>query len=38
MDKLIKYSGIALIMAGLSFAITNVVISPFVDFETAYNI
>jgi hypothetical protein len=33
MEKLINFSGIALIMAGLSFFITNVAISPFVDFK-----
>ena len=37
MEKLIKYSGIALIMGGLSFVITNAVISPFVDFEAPFS-
>lgn len=37
MEKLIKYSGIVLIMGGLSFVITNVAISPFVDFEAPFS-
>ncbi|WP_297694587.1 hypothetical protein [uncultured Eudoraea sp.] len=37
MEKLIKYSGIALILGGLSFVITNVAISPFVDFEAPFS-
>lgn len=37
MEKLIKISGIALILGGLSFVITNVAISPFVDFEAPYS-
>lgn len=36
MEKLIKLSGIALILGGLSFVITNVVISPFVDFNAPF--
>ena len=37
MGKLIKYSGIALILGGLSFVITNVAISPFVDFKAPFS-
>lgn len=37
MENLIKYSGIALILGGLSFVITNVAISPFVDFEAPFS-
>lgn len=37
MEKLIKYSGIALIMGGLSFVIANVGISPFVNFEAPFS-
>ena len=37
MEKLIKYSGVALIIGGLSFVITNVAISPFVDFEAPFS-
>lgn len=37
MEKLIKYSGIALIMGGLFFVITNVIISPFVDFKAPFS-
>ena len=36
MEKLIKYSGFALIMGGLSFIITNGLISPFVDFKAPF--
>jgi hypothetical protein len=37
MKQLIKYCGIALIMGGLFFVITNVAISPFVDFEAPFS-
>src|SRR5210317_87218 len=37
MEKLIKYSGVALIMGGLCFVITNAIISPFVDFEVPFS-
>lgn len=37
MKHLIKYSGVALVMAGLFFIITNVVISPLVDFDAAFS-
>ena len=37
MEKLIKFSGIALVMGGLSFIITNGAISPFVDFEMPFS-
>lgn len=37
MKQLIKYCGVALIMGGLFFVITNVAISPFVDFEAPFS-
>lgn len=37
MEKLIKYSGVALIIAGLFFLIANVAIAPFVNFEATYS-
>jgi hypothetical protein len=37
MKKLIKYSGVALVMAGIFFAIPNTVILPFVDFESPFS-
>ncbi|NNL16878.1 MAG: hypothetical protein HKO81_09600, partial [Flavobacteriaceae bacterium] len=37
MEKLIKYGGMALILGGISFTITNVAISPFVDFEVPFS-
>lgn len=36
MNKLIKHSGIAIVMAGFCFAIPNTVILPFVDFGAPY--
>jgi hypothetical protein len=37
LETLIKSCGIALILGGLSFIITNAAISPFVDFEAPYS-
>lgn len=37
MKKLIKYSGVTLIIGGLSFVITNAVIAPYVDFEAPFS-
>ena len=37
MEKLIKYSGVALLMGGLCFVITNAGISPFVNFEAPFS-
>lgn len=37
MEKMIKHSGFALIMAGLCFAIPNTIILPFVDFEAPFS-
>ena len=37
MEKLIKFSGITLIIGGLSFVITNGALSPFVDFTIPYS-
>jgi hypothetical protein len=36
MKNLIKYSGVALIMAGLSFVVTNAGVAPFVNFEASF--
>lgn len=37
MKKLINHSGIALILGGISFVVTNAVISPFVDFNAPFS-